>query len=115
VLSLKSSIDQFFQLGQNNTDIPTEFRAGLTTFLTVSYIIFVQPGVLSATGMDFGAVMTATCLSAALGCLIMGLWANYPIALAPAVWVSIFTSLILSYWERAFHGKKLWVRSSVPV
>ena len=60
----------------------TELRAGVLTFFTLSYIIFVQPAVLSSAGMDFGAVMTATCLASAIGCLIMGLWANYPIALA---------------------------------
>ena len=74
--TLKHHIDRFFLLTENKTDIPTEIRAGLATFLTASYIIFVQPAVLAQTGMDFGAVMTATCLSAALGCLIMGLWAN---------------------------------------
>ena len=76
-------LDRYFHLAENNTDVVTEMRAGLTTFLTASYIIFVQPSVLSQAGMDFGAVMTATCISAALGYLIMGLWANYPIAVAP--------------------------------
>ena len=87
---LKHRVDRFFLLTQNGTDIPTEIRAGLVTFLTASYIIFVQPAVLSETGMDFGAVMTATCLSAALGCLIMGLWANYPIALAPGMGINFY-------------------------
>ncbi len=88
--TLKQQIDRFFLLTQNGTDIPTELRAGLATFLTTSYIIFVQPAVLSETGMDFGAVMTATCLSAALGSLIMGLWANYPIALAPGMGLNFY-------------------------
>ncbi|MBT5028377.1 MAG: NCS2 family permease [Nitrospinaceae bacterium] len=83
-------MDRFFLLTENKTDIPTEIRAGLATFLTASYIIFVQPAVLAQTGMDFGAVMTATCLSAALGCLIMGLWANYPIALAPGMGLNFY-------------------------
>jgi adenine/guanine/hypoxanthine permease len=90
VQSLKHRIDRFFLLTQNGTDISTEIRAGLATFLTASYIIFVQPAVLSETGMDFGAVMTATCLSAALGSLIMGLWANYPIALAPGMGINFY-------------------------
>ena len=81
-------LDRYFHLAENNTDVVTEMRAGLTTFLTASYIIFVQPAVLSQAGMDFGAVMTATCISAALGCLIMGLWANYPIALAPGMGIN---------------------------
>jgi adenine/guanine/hypoxanthine permease len=90
VQTLKHHIDRFFLLTENKTDIPTEIRAGLATFLTASYIIFVQPAVLAQTGMDFGAVMTATCLSAALGCLIMGLWANYPIALAPGMGLNFY-------------------------
>ena len=61
----------------------TELRAGAVTFFTSAYIIFVQPAVLPNAGMDFGAVMTATCLASAIGCLIMGFWTNYLIALAP--------------------------------
>jgi len=68
----------------------TELRAGVVTFFTSSYIIFVQPAVLSNAGMDFGAVMTATCLASAIGCLIMGLWANYPIALAPGMGINFY-------------------------
>jgi adenine/guanine/hypoxanthine permease len=106
VQSLKLRIDRFFLLTQNGTDIPTEVRAGLATFLTASYIIFVQPAVLSETGMDFGAVMTATCLSAALGSLIMGLWANYPIALAPGMGLNFYFTytIVLGQgisWEKA--------------
>jgi len=78
-------LEQFFQLEEHNSDVMTELRAGVVTFFTSSYIIFVQPAVLSSAGMDFGAVMTATCLASAIGCLIIGLWANYPIALAPGM------------------------------
>ncbi len=104
--SLKHQLDRFFLLTRNGTDIPTEIRAGLATFLTASYIIFVQPAVLSETGMDFGAVMTATCLSAALGCLIMGLWANYPIALAPGMGINFYFTYTVVIgqgipWEKA--------------
>ncbi|MBC8287820.1 MAG: NCS2 family permease [Nitrospinae bacterium] len=104
--SLKHQVDRFFLLSQNGTDIPTEIRAGLATFLTASYIIFVQPAVLSESGMDFGAVMTATCLSAALGCLIMGLWANYPIALAPGMGINFYFTYTVVIgqgipWEKA--------------
>ncbi|MGE5893838.1 MAG: NCS2 family permease [bacterium] len=78
-------LEKIFKLRENNTDIRTEITAGTTTFITLSYIVFVQPAVLSVAGMDFGAVMTATCLASALATFLMGLYANYPIALAPAM------------------------------
>lgn len=78
-------LEKIFKLRQNGTNIRTEMVAGSTTFLTMSYIIFVQPAVLSGCGMDFGAVMTATCISSAFACILMALLANYPIALAPAM------------------------------
>jgi len=87
---LTSFLDGYFRLSENRTDIATELRAGTVTFFTASYIIFVQPAVLSQAGMDFGAVMTATCISSAIGCLIMGLWANYPIALAPGMGLNFY-------------------------
>src|SRR5438105_4431463 len=68
----------------------TEVIAGLTTFVTMSYIIFVQPAVLAAAGMDPGAVMTATCLASAFATLLMALLANYPIAVAPAMGHNFF-------------------------
>ncbi len=86
----------FFRFRENNTDFRTETGAGVTTFLTLAYIIFVQPAVLTGrmfgfeTGMDFGAVMVATCLTGALATLIMGLWANYPIAQAPGMGENFF-------------------------
>lgn len=83
-------LDRYFKLTENRTDALTEMRAGLVTFMTASYIIFVQPAVMSKAGMDFGAVMTATCISSAIGCLIMGLWANYPIALAPGMGINFY-------------------------
>jgi hypothetical protein len=78
-------IDRLFGLTAHRTDVRTEVVAGITTFLAMAYIIFVQPAVLSAAGMDFGAVMVATCLASALATLLMGLLANYPIAVAPAM------------------------------
>lgn len=78
-------LERRFQLKANGTTVRTETVAGATTFLTLSYIIFVQPAVLATTGMDFGAVMVATCLASAGATLLMGLYANYPIALAPAM------------------------------
>ena len=83
-------MNDFFRLKERGTTISTEALAGLTTFATMSYIIFVQPAVLSIAGMDFGAVMTATCISAALGCVLMGLLANLPVALAPAMGHNFF-------------------------
>ncbi|SET81448.1 NCS2 family permease [Thalassotalea agarivorans] len=82
--------EKLFQLTKNNTSIKQEVIAGLTTFLTMAYIIFVNPSMLSATGMDQGAVFVATCLAAAIGCFIMGFLANYPIALAPGMGLNAF-------------------------
>ena len=78
-------IEKFFKLSENKTTVKTEIVSGITTFMTLSYIIFVQPAVLSKAGMDFGAVMTATCLASAFATFLMGMYANYPIALAPAM------------------------------
>jgi adenine/guanine/hypoxanthine permease len=83
-------LDRFFQLSSAGTTVRTEVVAGITTFLTMAYIIFVQPTVLSAAGMDPGAVLTATCLASAFATLLMGLLANYPIAVAPAMGHNFF-------------------------
>lgn len=83
-------LEKFFKLSENNTDVRTEVIAGLTTFLTMAYIIFVNPAILSETGMDRGAVFVATCLAAAIGCFIMGIIANYPIAQAPGMGLNAF-------------------------
>jgi adenine/guanine/hypoxanthine permease len=89
-------LEQHFRLRENQTSVRTELVAGLTTFLTMAYIIFVQPAVLSGamfgmkTGMDFGAVTTATCLAAALASAIMALYARYPIAQAPGMGENFF-------------------------
>ncbi|MGA2065853.1 MAG: NCS2 family permease [Thermoguttaceae bacterium] len=88
--------DRLFRLSENGTTARTELLAGLTTFLTMAYIIVVQPAVLSGrasgieTGMDFNSVMTATCLAAALATIIMGLYARYPIAQAPGMGENFF-------------------------
>ncbi|MFB0566830.1 MAG: NCS2 family permease [Candidatus Aminicenantaceae bacterium] len=83
-------LDRFFKLQENNTTLRQELVGGTTTFMTLSYIIFVQPAILSATGMDKGAVMFATCISSALATLLMGLIAKYPIALAPGMGLNLF-------------------------
>jgi AGZA family xanthine/uracil permease-like MFS transporter len=86
--------DRIFRLEEHGSKVSTEFIAGLTTFMTMSYIIFVQPAVLSAGGMDFGSVMMATCVSSALASLAMGLWANYPVALAPGMGENFFLPIL---------------------
>ena len=85
-------LERLFQLQAHGTTVRKEVVAGITTFLTMAYIIVVNPSILSATGMDFGAVFVATCIAAAIGTLIMGLWANYPIALAPGMGLNAFFS-----------------------
>ncbi|CAN5725481.1 NCS2 family permease [soil metagenome] len=83
-------LDAFFKLKEHGSDVKTEVIAGFTTFLTMAYIVFVNPSILSLTGMDFNAVFVATCLAAALGTAIMALVANYPIALAPGMGLNAY-------------------------
>ncbi len=83
-------LERVFKLSENQTTVRTELLAGFTTFLTMCYIIIVNPSILSITGMDFGAVFVATCISAAIGCFIMGAFANYPIALAPGMGLNAY-------------------------
>ena len=83
-------LERLFHLNENRTTVRTELLAGVTTFLAMAYIIFVQPAVLNAAGMDFGAVMVATCLASAFATILMGLLANYPIAVAPAMGHNFF-------------------------
>nr|WP_315853629.1 NCS2 family permease [Marinobacterium arenosum] len=85
-------LDRWFLLTEHGTTPGRELIAGVTTFLTMAYIIFVNPNVLSAAGMDHGSVFVATCLAAAIGSLIMGVYANYPIALAPGMGLNAFFS-----------------------
>ena len=82
--------NSFFQLQEKGSSVRQEFIAGLTTFSTIAYIIFVNPSVLSQTGMDFQSVMIATCLAAALGTLLTGLLSNYPFAQAPGMGLNAF-------------------------
>ncbi len=87
---VRSWLERQFALSAHGTSVGRETLAGATTFLTMAYIIFVQPAVLSAAGMDQGAVMAATCLATALATSLMGLMANYPIAVAPAMGHNFF-------------------------
>ncbi|WP_338809205.1 NCS2 family permease [Neisseria leonii] len=82
--------ERWFKLSENGTSVRTELLAGFTTFLTMCYITIVNPSILSVAGMDFGAVFVATCISAAIGCFIMGMLANYPIALAPGMGLNAY-------------------------
>ena len=83
-------LEKLFKIEASGSSVKTEVIAGFTTFLTMAYIIFVNPDILSATGMDRDSIFVATCLAAAVGCLIMGLWANYPIAQAPGMGLNAF-------------------------
>jgi AGZA family xanthine/uracil permease-like MFS transporter len=86
----QGALDRYFGLAAQGTSVLTELRAGVTTFLTMAYIMFVNPAILQQAGMDHGAVFVATCLAAAAGSLIMGLYANYPIALAPGMGLNAY-------------------------
>lgn len=83
-------INRFFKIPQADSSIRVELLAGLTTFLAMSYIVFVNPSILSETGMDWGAVFVATCIASAFGCILMGVVANYPIALAPGMGLNAY-------------------------
>ena len=99
-------LQRLFRLRENNTNVRTEVMAGITTFMTLSYIIFVQPTVLSACGMDFGAVLAATCVASAVATFLMGVYANYPVALAPGMGQNFFFAYTVVMklgisWEKA--------------
>lgn len=83
-------LEKFFSLSKHGTTVQTEVVAGITTFLAMAYIIFVNPNILGSTGMDKGAIIVATCLAAAIGCFIMGFWANWPVGLAPGMGLNAF-------------------------
>ncbi|RVL98185.1 solute carrier family 23 protein, partial [Sinorhizobium meliloti] len=82
--------ERLFKLKEHGTTVRTEVIAGVTTFLTMSYIIFVNPDILSTTGMDRNAIFVATCLAAALGSAVMALVANWPIGMAPGMGLNAF-------------------------
>src|SRR5262245_40787096 len=101
-----SVIDRYFGLTAHGTSVRTEVIAGVTTFLTMAYIIFVNPTILANAGMDKGAVFVATCVAAAVSTLVMGLYAKYPIALAPGMGLNAFFAftVVLTYkytWQQA--------------
>lgn len=83
-------LEKFFKLKENGTDVKTEILAGITTFMTMAYILAVNPSILAATGMDQGAVFTATALASLIGTLFMAIFANYPFALAPGMGLNAY-------------------------
>ncbi len=99
-------MEKFFKLSENNTTVKKEVFAGITTFLTMAYIIFVNPDILANAGMDKGALITVTALAAFFGTMLIGLWANVPLAMAPGMGLNAFFaySLVLGHkisWETA--------------
>src|ERR1700752_4458579 len=102
----RSLLDRTFGLSEHSTNVRTEFVAGLTPFLTMVYIVFVNPTILANAGMDKGAVFVATCVASAVATLGMALYANYPIALAPGMGLNAFFAfaVVLGYkftWQQA--------------
>ena len=87
---MKLILERIFDLQENNTNIKQEFLAGFTTFITMAYIIFVNPQMMSASGMDHGASFVGTCIAAALACFAMGFYSNWPVALAPGMGLNAF-------------------------
>ena len=83
-------IEKLFKLNENNTTIKQEFIAGLTTFVTMGYIIFVNPQIMAQSGMDQGAIFVGTCIAASIACILMGFYANWPIGLAPGMGLNAF-------------------------
>jgi xanthine/uracil/vitamin C permease (AzgA family) len=98
-------MEKLFQLKAHGTNVRTEILAGITTFMTMAYIMFVNPGILSATGMDKEAVFVATILATAIATFIMAFVANVPFAVARA-WDSTPCSPIRSAWAWAFRGSR---------
>ncbi|WP_430606713.1 xanthine/uracil permease [Enterococcus sp. AZ170] len=106
---MKEKIISYFEIDKLNTTVKREFLAGFTTFISMAYILFVNPTVLGASGMDEGAVFTATALASALGCILMGIFAKYPIATAPALGINAFFAYSVCVgmgipWETALAG-----------
>ena len=123
--SVPNAFDRYFALHERGTSVKTEILAGATTFLTLVYIVFVNPAILADAGIDHSAVFVATCLAAAFGCFVMGLYANYPIALAPGMGLNAYfaASLVISMgvsWQVALgavfcSGVLFLVLSVLPV
>ena len=90
IKQMTSLIEKIFKLKENNTNLKSEFLGGFTSFITMAYIIFVNPQIMSLSGMDQGAIFVGTCLAAALACILMGVFANWPVGLAPGMGLNAF-------------------------
>jgi len=106
---MKNFLEKTFQLELNNTSIKQEFIAGFTTFITMAYIIFVNPQMMAASGMDLGASFVGTCIAAAIACFAMGFYSNWPVGLAPGMGLNAFFTYTvvgeMGYsWEVALGG-----------
>ena len=118
-------LEKLFKLKESNTNIQTELLAGFTTFITMAYIIFVNPQMMSSTGMDLGASFVGTCVAAAIACIAMGFYSNWPIGLAPGMGLNAFFTYTvvgeMGYtWEIALGavflaGILFWIMSVTPV
>ncbi|WP_286302297.1 NCS2 family permease [Vibrio apostichopi] len=128
-------LEKLFKIKAHGSSIKNELVGGVTTFATMAYIIFVNPQIMAASGMDAGAVFVATCIGAAIGCLLMGLFANWPVGLAPGMGLNAFFSFTvvseMGYsWEVAlgavfisgilfvgmsFYKVRQWIIESIPV
>ncbi|MFT8825573.1 solute carrier family 23 protein, partial [Liquorilactobacillus mali] len=106
---MKEKIESYFQINELGSTIGRELLAGFTTFISMAYILFVNPSVLGDSGMDKGAVFTATAIASAIGCILMGLYAKYPIATAPALGINAFFTYSVCIgmkvpWQTALAG-----------
>lgn len=97
-------LDRVFNLRQNKTTVKTEIIAGIVTFITMAYVLFVHPHILADAGMDFEGVLFATCIATAAASLIMGLWANYPFALAPGMGLNAYFAYTAVPWIAHRYG-----------
>ena len=118
-------LEKLFKLKESNTNIQTELLAGFTTFITMAYIIFVNPQMMSSTGMDLGASFVGTCVAAAIACIAMGFYSNWPIGLAPGMGLNAFFNYTvvgeMGYsWDIAIGavflaGILFWIMSVTPI
>ena len=118
-------LEKLFKLKESNTTIQTELMAGFTTFITMAYIIFVNPQMMSSAGMDLGASFVGTCIAASIACILMGFYANWPVGLAPGMGLNAFFTYTvvgeMGYtWEIALGavfiaGILFWIMSITPI
>ena len=99
-------LESCFKLKEHNTTVKTELMAGLTTFMTMAYILVVNPSILSETGMDYGALFTTTCIASVIGTMCMAFFANYPFVLAPGMGLNAYFAYTVALFpEQVYFGK----------